>query len=115
VRLNFSLPAQSANVSTWQDDKGRTGQNTNETTLTTSNVNKKLSFGKICFYTLQTNEEVYAQPLVLAACMASLENTCSQSLDWNGDCVGARITLWPRASRRFTSRRVVRRRLRLSK
>jgi hypothetical protein len=47
--------------------------------------------------------------------MASLENTCSQSLDCNGDGVGARITLWPRASRRFTKRLVVRRRLRLSK
>ncbi len=38
--------AQSVNVTTWHNDNGRTGQNTNEITLTTS-INKN-NFGKLC-------------------------------------------------------------------
>jgi hypothetical protein len=57
--------AQSVNVTTWHNDNGRTGQNIDETTLTTSNVNQA-TFGKICSYALLANEQVYAQPLVLA-------------------------------------------------
>jgi hypothetical protein len=54
-------PAQSVNVTTWHNDNGRTGQNINETTLTTS-INKN-NFGKLCSYTLLPNEQVYAQPM----------------------------------------------------
>jgi hypothetical protein len=54
---------QSVNVTTWHNDVGRTGQNTNEVTLTTS-INKN-NFGKLCSYPL--TEQIYAQPLVLAS------------------------------------------------
>jgi len=57
--------AQSVNVATWHNDNGRTGQNTNEITLTTSNV--LTNFGKLCSYPL--TEQIYAQPLVLANIM----------------------------------------------
>ena len=50
--------AQLVNVTTWHNDNRRTGQNTNEGNLTTSNVNKT-AFGKLCSYALP-NEEVYA-------------------------------------------------------
>jgi hypothetical protein len=56
--------AQSVNVTTWHNDNGRTGQNIDETTLTTSNVNQA-TFGKICSYALLANEQIYAQPLAL--------------------------------------------------
>jgi hypothetical protein len=52
------------NVTTWHNDNGRTGQNSDETTLTTSNVNQA-TFGKICSYALLANEQIYAQPLAL--------------------------------------------------
>jgi hypothetical protein len=58
------LAAQSVNVTTWHNDIGRTGQNTNETVLTTSNV-APATFGKLCTYTLMPNEQVYTQPLVV--------------------------------------------------
>jgi hypothetical protein len=54
---------QSVNVTTWHNDNGRTGQNTNEITLTTA-INKN-NFGRVCSYAL--TEQIYAQPLVLAS------------------------------------------------
>jgi hypothetical protein len=66
--LSVLSSAQSVNVTTWHNDNGRTGQNTNETTLTTGNVNQT-TFGKICSYALLASEQVYAQPLVLANIM----------------------------------------------
>ncbi|MGH9735458.1 MAG: immunoglobulin domain-containing protein [Candidatus Acidiferrales bacterium] len=53
-----------ASVLTYHNDVGRTGQNLNETTLTTSNVNSS-SFGKVGFLT--TTGKVDAEPLYVSA------------------------------------------------
>jgi hypothetical protein len=62
VTLLAQDPSPTVNVWTWHNDNGRTGQNTGETTLTTSNVNKS-GFGPQCSYPV--DGQVYAQPLVL--------------------------------------------------
>lgn len=51
------------NVTTWQYDTLRTGQNVNETVLTPTNVGGG-TFGQLCSANL--NGQVYAQPLVLS-------------------------------------------------
>ena len=63
--VSVSSFAQSANVTTWHNDNGRTGQDTDEMTLTTS-INKN-NFGRLCSY--QLTEQIYAQPLVVASIM----------------------------------------------
>jgi hypothetical protein len=51
------------NVTTYHNDNARTGQNTRETTLTTSNV-KLGAFGKL--FSVALDGQAYAQPLVLS-------------------------------------------------
>jgi hypothetical protein len=51
------------NVTTYHNDNARTGQNTQETTLTPSNV-KLGSFGKL--FSVAVDGQVYAQPLILS-------------------------------------------------
>src|SRR5579872_3679263 len=52
-----------ASVLTQHNDNNRTGWNDNETVLTTSNVNVQ-QFGEV--FTLQVDDQVYAQPLLVA-------------------------------------------------
>ena len=57
------VPAGVAAIATFHTDNGRTGQNTNETILTTSNVNVS-QFGKL--FALPVDGQLYAQPLYVA-------------------------------------------------
>src|ERR1700722_17457536 len=57
-----TLMAQSTNVLTWHNNNWRSGANTTETTLTTTNVTKTL-FGKVC--SAPTDGAIIAQPLIV--------------------------------------------------
>jgi hypothetical protein len=100
-------PSQTGvNVTTWHNDNYRTGQNTSETTLNLSNVNKT-HFGLLCKITLlpqiqyqgQGYNQVYAQPLVIwnggagtmtvyVATMNDYVYAYTVPASWNGSCSG---------------------------
>lgn len=61
ISLASSLQAQ-VNVLTWHNNNARTGQNTQETTLTQQLVANQNNFGKLCSATV--DGMVHAQPLV---------------------------------------------------
>jgi len=62
VLLSAATSRAQVNVTTWHNDIGRTGQNTEEKTLTSSNVSKN-TFGKIC--SAAVDGQIYAQPLTV--------------------------------------------------
>ncbi len=67
--------AQSVNVTTWHNDVARTGQNNQETILTTALVGNVKTFGRVCSAPLDA--KAYAQPLVMTgvAFMGGLPKT----------------------------------------
>lgn len=62
--LAIPLTFAQVNVTTYHNDVARTGQNTQETTLTLANVNYS-TFGKI--FSVIVDGQIYAQPLVLSS------------------------------------------------
>ena len=58
-----ATPSSGTDVLTYHNDNARTGQNLNETTLTTSNVNST-NFGKL--FTISADGQVNAEPLYLS-------------------------------------------------
>jgi len=64
VLLSVAMNAFATDVSTYHNDNSRTGQNTQETILTTSNVNSA-SFGRL--FSFSVDSTIDAQPLYLSS------------------------------------------------
>jgi hypothetical protein len=65
VTLGSALSlSQTTNVTTWHNDNWRTGQNTNETALTTTLVGDPTKFGRVCSNTT-LDGKIYPQPLIV--------------------------------------------------
>lgn len=63
VTASTPPPPTGVSITTWHVDNNRSGLNSNETTLTPTNVNSS-SFGKL--FTIPVNGYAYAEPLVLS-------------------------------------------------
>jgi hypothetical protein len=67
-------PPPTDNVLTWQQDRGRTGQNLSEGMLTSSTLTSQ-NFGQLCHADL--DGQVYAQPLVVTNVTVSANGTAT--------------------------------------
>jgi hypothetical protein len=82
--------AQGVCVTTWHNDIGRTGQNTQEATLTTTLVGDPTIFGRKCRYPLLTDEWVFAQPLgVTNVVLQGDSNKCQDPTGVRRDAPGS--------------------------
>jgi hypothetical protein len=99
-----TMAQQGVSVTTWHNDIGRTGQNTQETILTPGDVDQHQSgtvteetFGLLCRFTSVTGQ-IYAQPLVVSHSDGSMTVYVATMQDyvyafqipanWNGVCSG---------------------------
>ncbi len=68
IALSPTSSVGQVSVTTWHNDNWRTGQNTSENALKTSNVNET-TFGLLCKIPLLSaprQEQIFAQPLLVA-------------------------------------------------
>jgi hypothetical protein len=94
VMIGSSQCLGQVNVTTWHNDNWRTGQNTSESVLNTSNVNST-KFGLLCKNT-SIQGQIYPQPLVLGHNDGSMTVYVADEADyvyaftipahWNGSC-----------------------------
>lgn len=101
MAASISTQAQ-VNVTTWHNDLSRSGANTQETTLTTANVNVS-QFGRL--FQIPVDGQVYAQPLYLSGVQigggtynvvyVATEHDSVYAIDANSGMIYAQVSLIP--------------------